>query len=70
VPSLTTILRFAVALNCKVMDLIGAKQTVDALLAAALLDFVSVHSTWLVAKIPGFADALAWPVSARTASSA
>lgn len=29
VPSLTTILRLAVALNCKVMDLVGAYDKVD-----------------------------------------
>lgn len=44
------------------------KRTVDALLAAELLDFVSAHSTWLAGKIPGFADALAWPASARPTS--
>jgi hypothetical protein len=29
VPSLTTILRLAVALNCKVMDLVGAYDKTD-----------------------------------------
>jgi hypothetical protein len=37
------------------------ERTVDALLAAELLDFVSAHSTWLADEIPGFADALAGP---------
>jgi len=41
------------------------RRTVDALLAAELLDFVSARSTWLAAEIPGFADALAWPGTAR-----
>jgi hypothetical protein len=46
------------------------KRSVDALLAAELLDFVSVRSAWLNCEIPGFANALAWPASARTASPA
>ena|GEM_PF-3645690 len=46
------------------------KRTVDALLAAELLDFVSARSTWLDREIPGLAAALAWPASARTASDA
>jgi DNA-binding Xre family transcriptional regulator len=29
VPSLTTILRIAIALNCKVMDLVGAYDKTD-----------------------------------------
>jgi len=41
------------------------KRTVDALLAAELLDFVSARSTWLIREIPGFAAALAWPASAQ-----
>ena len=41
------------------------KRTVDALLAAELLDFVSAHSTWLAGEIPGFARALAWPAAGR-----
>jgi hypothetical protein len=50
--------------------LLPEKRTVDAPLAAELLDLVSAHSTWLAGKIPGFADALAWPPPTRTASSA
>jgi len=46
------------------------KRTVDALLAAELLDFVSARSTWLSREIPGFAVALTWPTSARTGSPA
>src|SRR5947209_3449391 len=42
------------------------KRSVDTLLAAELLDFVSARSPWLNREIPGFADALAWPASART----
>jgi len=44
------------------------KRTVDALLAAELLDFVSARSAWLTGRIAGFGDALAWPASAATAS--
>lgn len=36
-------------------------QTVSAVLGRELLDFVSTHSEWLSARVPGFADALAWP---------
>jgi hypothetical protein len=39
------------------------KTSVDALLGRELLDFVSAHSEWLSAEIPGFAAALAWPHS-------
>jgi hypothetical protein len=46
------------------------QRSVDALLAAELLDFVSARSRWLTHEIPGFADALAWPASARTGSPA
>jgi len=36
-------------------------KSVDAVLARELLDFVSVHSPWLAAEIPGFDEALQWP---------
>ena len=36
-------------------------KSVDAVLAAELLDLVSAHSEWLAAEVPGFAAALAWP---------
>jgi hypothetical protein len=41
-------------------------RTVDALLAAELLGFVSAESPWLSAEIPGFAAALRWPAEAQT----
>jgi hypothetical protein len=41
------------------------KRTIDALLAAELLDFVSARSTWLAGEIAGLADALAWPATAQ-----
>jgi hypothetical protein len=44
------------------------RRTVDALLAAELLDFVSARSTWLAGEISGFADALAWPATAQPTS--
>jgi hypothetical protein len=37
------------------------RQTVSAVLARELRDFVSVHSEWLSIEVPGFAEALAWP---------
>jgi hypothetical protein len=40
------------------------RQTVSAVLARELRDFVSVHSEWLSLEVPGFAEALAWPESA------
>ena len=39
-------------------------RTVDAVLTAELLGFVSARSAWLDGEIAGFAEALAWP--ART----
>lgn len=36
-------------------------ETVSAVLARELRDFVSVHSEWLASEVPGFAAALAWP---------
>jgi len=36
------------------------RQSVSAVLARELRDFVSVHSEWLSAEVPGFAQALAW----------
>jgi hypothetical protein len=38
-------------------------RTVDAVLAAELLGFVSAESPWLSAEIPGFAEALRWPAA-------
>src|ERR1043166_2955149 len=38
-------------------------QTVSAALARELRDLVSVHSEWLSAVVPGFAEALRWPES-------
>jgi hypothetical protein len=40
------------------------RQTVNAVLARELRDFVSVHSEWLSVEVPGFAEALAWPEAA------
>jgi hypothetical protein len=37
------------------------RQTVSAVLARELRDFVSVHSDWLSIEVPGFTEALAWP---------
>ena len=37
------------------------RQSVSALLARELRDFVSVHSEWLSGEVPGFAEAFAWP---------
>jgi hypothetical protein len=37
-------------------------QTVSAVLARELRDLVSVHAEWLSGAVPGFAQALAWPV--------
>jgi hypothetical protein len=37
------------------------RQSVSQVLARELRDFVSVHSEWLSAEVPGFAQALAWP---------
>ena len=39
-------------------------ETVSAVLARELRDLVSVHSEWLSAEVPGFAEALSWPESA------
>ncbi|HYI07779.1 MAG TPA: hypothetical protein VEK57_01805 [Thermoanaerobaculia bacterium] len=39
--------------------------TVSAVLARELRDLVSVHSAWLSAEIPGFAEAFWWPVAAE-----
>jgi len=36
-------------------------QSVDAVLARELLDFVSAHSAWLEGEVPGMLAALAWP---------
>ena len=36
-------------------------RTVDAVLAAELLDFASARLAWLDREIAGFAEALAWP---------
>ena len=36
-------------------------RTVSAVLGRELLDFVSTHSDWLSAVVPGYADALSWP---------
>ncbi|HEX7154353.1 MAG TPA: hypothetical protein VF618_22905 [Thermoanaerobaculia bacterium] len=36
-------------------------QSVDALLARELLDFVSAHADWLEREVPGFGAALRWP---------
>lgn len=41
-------------------------RTVDAVLAAELLGFVSAESPWLSAEIPGFAEALRWPAAQQT----
>jgi hypothetical protein len=38
-------------------------ESVSALLARELRDFVSVHAEWLSAEVPGFAAAFAWPAS-------
>lgn len=37
--------------------------TVSAVLARELRDLVSVHAEWLSAEVPGFAEALAWPMA-------
>jgi hypothetical protein len=37
------------------------RQSVSAVLGRELRDFVSVHSEWLSAEVPGFAPALEWP---------
>jgi len=37
-------------------------ETVSAVLARELLDVVSTHSEWLAQEVPGFAEALAWPI--------
>jgi hypothetical protein len=58
--------RFEVAALQKVAA--REERTMDALLAAELLDFVSARSRWLTERIPGFAAALAWPASAHTAT--
>ena len=36
-------------------------ETVSTVLARELRDLVSVHSEWLSAEVPGFAEALTWP---------
>jgi hypothetical protein len=38
-------------------------RSVDAVLARELRDLVSAESSWLSAAIPGFAEALNWPVA-------
>lgn len=58
--------RFEVAALQRVAAYEG--RTVDAVLAAELLGFVSAHSEWLTEQIPGFAEALAWPAPTQTAS--
>lgn len=45
-------------------------RTVDAVLAAELLDFVSARSACLSRGIPGFAEVLAWPAGAHPNRSA
>lgn len=37
------------------------RQTISAVLARELRDFVSVHSEWLSVEVPGFAAAMEWP---------
>jgi hypothetical protein len=37
------------------------RLTVGTVLTRELRDLVSVHSEWLSAEVPGFAEALAWP---------
>jgi len=37
------------------------RQSVSAVLGRVLRDLLSVHSEWLSAVVPGFAEALAWP---------
>lgn len=39
-------------------------KTVSTILARELRDLVSVHSKWLSQKVPGFAEAFAWPEAA------
>jgi hypothetical protein len=41
--------------------------SLDTVLARELLDFVSAHSDWLSEEVPGFAAALAWPISGSPA---
>lgn len=36
-------------------------KSVDTVLAAELLDFVSAHAPWLDREVPGMLAALAWP---------
>jgi hypothetical protein len=36
-------------------------QTISAVLARELRDLVSVHGEWLLAQVPGFAEAFLWP---------
>jgi len=36
-------------------------RSVDAMLARELRDLVSAESDWLIAEVPGFAQALNWP---------
>jgi hypothetical protein len=36
-------------------------ESVSQLLARELRDLLSAHAEWLAARIPGFAEALAWP---------
>jgi len=38
-------------------------ESVSAVLARELRDLVSVHAEWLSAEVPGFAEALAWPMA-------
>jgi hypothetical protein len=37
------------------------RQSVSAVLGRVLRDLLSVHSEWLSAVVPGFAEAFAWP---------
>ena len=57
--------RFEVTSLQRVAALEG--RTVDAVLAAELLDFVSARSAWLDGEIAGFAEALAWPARTHSA---
>jgi len=38
-------------------------ESVSAALARELRDLVSVHAEWLSAEVPGFTEALAWPMA-------
>ncbi len=47
------------------MEQLAAREgtSVDDLVSRQLLDAVSAEGTWLVATVPGFAEALRWPCS-------